>query len=180
MEYNYREMVEDLFSLSELKKLNELPSHAIIDFLKMRKRSYKRSMLDHSLSVSKACYIIGKKLKLNIRDLTRAGLLHDIGFTKKGCKICDIDPLSLYSCGFCHHRSGAKIAREIGENEKVVDAIRSHMFPLCLSFPRNKESVVLWFVDKFCALMDFLFLNRIFFRELGVIKLEILSEDGKD
>ncbi len=171
----YRELVEDLFGLSELKKLDELPSHTITDVLRMRKRSYKRSMLDHTLSVSKTCYLIGEKLKLNVRELARAGLLHDIGFVVKGCKICEIDPISLYSCGFCHHRSSARIAREIGEKDTVVNAIRSHMFPLCLNPPMSKESIVLWFADKLCALTDFIFLNRIFFRDLEPIKEEILK-----
>lgn len=181
MVYRYRELVKDLFNLSELKRLNELPSHAITDVLRIRKRSYRRSMLDHSLSVSRTCYLIGKKLKLDVRDLARAGLLHDVGFTVKGCKICEIDPISLYSCGFCHHRSSARIAKEIGEKENVVNMIRSHMFPLCLSPPLNKESMVLWFADKICALMDFLFLDRIFFKDLEIFKVEILkSDDGQN
>ncbi len=42
-------------------------------------------------------------------------------------------------------------------NDKEADIILKHMWPVTLSFPKYKESYLLTFVDKYCALSEFMY-----------------------
>lgn len=54
--------------------------------------------------------------------------------------------------GFIHAARAAKNAeRDFGLNKVEKNMIRSHMFPMNLTVPRYRESVILCIADKLCA-----------------------------
>lgn len=56
---------------------------------------------------------------------------------------------------FTHPRTALKNASSLFSlNDMEVDIILKHMWPLTFTFPRYKESFIVTFVDKYCALEE--------------------------
>lgn len=106
--------------------------------------------LEHSLIVSYKSYKICKKLGLNHRSVARGGLLHD--FFLYDWHIKDRQR-KLH--GFYHPHMALKNARERFDiNPIEADIIVKHMWPLTVTLPLYKESLIVAFVDKYCALIE--------------------------
>ena len=45
--------------------------------------------------------------------------------------------------------------KEFGLNEVEQDAVKKHMWPCIINFPKYKESYIVSFADKFCAVLEF-------------------------
>lgn len=113
------------------------------------------SVYEHSLSVAVMCLRIKKYLpfKVNTRSLVRGALLHD--YFLYDWHVAD---KSHKWHGFRHARSSWKNARrDFALNAVEENMILSHMFPLNLSVPRYRESVILCIADKICALSETVF-----------------------
>lgn len=110
------------------------------------------SVYEHSLSVAVMCLRIKKYLpfKVNTRSLVRGALLHD--YFLYDWHVAD---KSHKWHGFRHARLSWKNARrDFALNAVEENMILSHMFPLNLSVPKYRESVILCIADKICALSE--------------------------
>ena len=139
----FRSIIEDIISNDSFKKMREIKQHRFSNCYK------------HSVNVATRCFIFAKKRKLNIdiKSLVRGALLHDFYLydwreNKKKYK----------KHSFIHPSIALENAvREFGDlNEIEKDIILSHMWPLnFFKFPRYKESFLVCFSDKICALKEF-------------------------
>lgn len=110
------------------------------------------SRYEHCLCV---CYIamrIAEKMSITIdeRSMVRGALLHDFFMYDWH------DPSSLRVLhGFTHPKEALLTAeRDFELNEIERDVIRKHMFPLTLSLPAHRETVLVCLADKISALME--------------------------
>ncbi len=108
--------------------------------------------LRHCLNVSYRNYKICRFFKLDARSAARAGLLHDFFFYDR----CNYDKANE---GKGHLRAHPEIANKNASSTfkitpKESDIILKHMWPITLKLPQCKESVVIIFVDKYCALLE--------------------------
>ena len=104
---------------------------------------------DHILRVSKYTYKISKGMRMDYISATRAALLHDY-FTND-----DFNGIKGIKKGIKHPKIAYKNAlKEFDLNKKEKNAITSHMFPLGITIPRYKESLVLSLVDKNVAIYE--------------------------
>ena len=127
----YKKVVKDIFRNVEFKKLLNIEHHGI-------------SRMEHSIKVSYYSYIIAKKLKMNYVSVARGGLLHD--FFLDGDERSNKEK---FFDTFTHPKRALKtsvVNFKINDIEKNI--IVSHMFPIYLSLPKYKESVLVNIVDK--------------------------------
>ena len=107
------------------------------------------STYDHSIAVTKACLYISDLLhiKTNKRSLVRGALLHDY-YLYDWHKPHDGHDLHAFS----HAGQALKNAQcDFKLNKIERDMIAHHMFPLNISPPKCRESVILCVADKICA-----------------------------
>jgi len=108
------------------------------------------SRLQHSVNVAYYSFLICRFFGWDYRSAARAGLLHDMFYYDWRVK----------KCYRSHHASwhpriaydNAKKLCDLNEIEK--DAILKHMWPCTLVPPKYKESYVVTFVDKACAIFE--------------------------
>lgn len=123
----------------------------------------------HCIRVSYTSYLFAIKHKLNKRDCAIAGLLHDF-YTKAWHPSEGLDQLEdkyreklehprklklKEMHGFNHPVQALENAKEYFPeymNERVENAIITHMFPMSLinktKWPKYKESFAVWYADK--------------------------------
>ena len=129
MDDEYINIVSDILSNEEFKKLEDLKHHG-------------DNRLDHSLRVSYYSYRISKRFNMDTVSVARAGLLHDF-FIVNNQEISLKERLEV----LCNH---PKLALDNSKkyfdlNELEENIIVSHMFPFCLVLPKHRES---WLVNK--------------------------------
>ena len=110
------------------------------------------STYEHCLMVCLYAYMYAKrlKMKINIEALVRGALLHDYFLYDWHV------PSSEHGLhGFTHAARALKNAKiDFKINKKEENMILSHMFPLNLTLPKSRESVILCVSDKVCALYE--------------------------
>jgi uncharacterized protein len=112
------------------------------------------SCFDHSVAVAYTSLRLAVwwRIKVDRRSLVRGALLHDY-FLYDWHEADDSHRLH----GFRHAKKALLNAREdFRLNAKEEDIIVKHMFPLNLSLPRYRESVLVILADKWCALTEIL------------------------
>lgn len=134
----YMSCVWDLMDEKKIQKLDEHVQHC------------NTSRLQHSINVSYYSFLICRFMGWDYRSAARAGLLHDMFYydwrVTKGNRT---------NHASWHPRVAYDNARKITELNKIEkDAILKHMWPCTLVPPKYKESYVLTFVDKTCAVME--------------------------
>ena len=136
---DYIQIVRSILYHDEFNKLKLIEHHGL-------------SRYDHSLKVSYYSYKIAKCLKLNARNVARAGLLHDYFFSD-----CEQTKKERFLSVFTHPKKAVKNADEkFGINKMEEDIIKSHMFPINLTVPKYLESWVVDLVDKGVGLFEFM------------------------
>lgn len=134
--YEYNDIVKDILSNREFKKIETCPHHKI-------------NRLEHSKRVSYYSYKLCKYLNLDYMASARAGLLHDFFLNKYNNE----SSLNLLTN---HPRIASFNARKhFTLSDKEINIIESHMFPVNIKvLPKYKESVVVSMVDKVAWLYE--------------------------
>ena len=128
---DYKKIVKDIFRNVEFKKLFNIEHHGI-------------SRMEHSIKISYFSYKIAKKLKMDYVSVARGGLLHDffLDGDERNRKEKFLDT-------FTHPKRALKTSVDnFDVNDKEKNIIVSHMFPIYLSIPKYKESILVNIVDK--------------------------------
>lgn len=148
----YMSIISDLIENEDLLKLDNITHH------------HFTTRLMHSFFVSYVSYKIAKSMNLDYVSTARAGLLHD--FFLEGRE--EITQLGIGSHNAAHPKIALKNAERITKlNNIEKDIILKHMF-LCTvkgGIPRFKESFVVTFVDKYCAMFEVSKPTRNWFRD---------------
>ncbi len=106
--------------------------------------------LQHSINVAYKSFVISRFFGWDAKSAARAGLLHDMYHYDRHIKGLKI---KRHLRG--HPMLALKNAREICDLNKIEeDIIKKHMWLITLRPPRYRESFVVSFVDKYCALKE--------------------------
>ena len=106
----------------------------------------------HCLNVAYYNYRVCRMLHLDAVSAARAGLLHDLNHNETAEYTSSSMPHSSY-----HPLAALEAAEElITMNDRERDMIEKHMWPVTRHRPKYAESYVLTFVDKYCAVLEFL------------------------
>lgn len=134
----FRSCVADLITAPAVREMNDYIQHSDI------------TTLEHCIFVAYISFLICRRFGFDCYSAARGGLLHDLFLydwhvTKT--------PDGLH--GFTHPATALQNAkRYFVLNDREQDIIKKHMWPLTLSLPRYKESLVVCGADKFCALAE--------------------------
>lgn len=134
----YLSYVEDLLATDEVQRLAEFTQHI------------HSNRLEHSISVSYYSYLWAKKWHANAKACARGGLLHDLFYYDWRTTKFDEG-----SHAYMHPRIACKNAEKITTLSKLEkDIIIKHMWGATVAPPRYKESYIVTFVDKYCAVKE--------------------------
>ena len=124
-------------------------------------RFQKAWTIDHHIrynvavhSLEAACYALRiarwlkrRGIKVNEEDVVRAALLHDIGMTEDR-----VSKSPSYMKAYTHPRAGYRIAKdEFSANKVQLEAIRRHMWPICVLPPLHLTGWIVLTADKASA-----------------------------
>ncbi len=130
--------------------VDELLKHDDVLSLDNFKQHLNTSRLQHSINVAYYSYLVCKKFNWDYKSATRAGLLHDL-FLYDWRE--ERQPEGAHA--FAHPKVALRNAKNITELNKIEeDAIVNHMWPLTISIPKFKESMVVSFADKYSACIE--------------------------
>lgn len=89
-------------------------------------------------------------VRINEEDVMRACLLHDIGMTDD-----KVSHSISFRKAYLHPVRSEQIAKdEFHANAVQCNAIRRHMWPICVIPPRYKEGWIVIAADKLCSLRE--------------------------
>lgn len=133
----YLSLVENILNDEEFIKLKKCPHHGTTRY-------------DHSINVSYKSYKIAKLCKLSYKEVARSALLHDF-FNNEKANMKD-----RIKATFTHPVEAENNARDkFNISEKEAKIIRSHMFPVNFTLPRDKESWVVTICDKVAYIEEY-------------------------
>ena len=131
--------------------IEDLISNETVQKMKNYKQHYDTSCFEHCKNVAFYSYLICKKYHLDYVSVARAGMLHDLflyDWRKR-----ENGRTGLHA--FTHPKTALQNASKLFSlNEREIDIILKHMWPVTLSFPKYAESYVITFVDKYCAVQE--------------------------
>ena len=110
------------------------------------------SVARHALAAAQIGAKMCDKLKkvgiqVSKEDVIDTCLLHDIGMTEE-----KVFKSPSFIKAYTHPEEGARIAKEeYGANEVQCDAIRRHMWPICIVPPKHPEGWLVIGADKLAA-----------------------------
>ena len=138
------------------------------------------SVRRHSINVAKCSLVIAKRFKIrcNKRDLLRGALLHDyFQYDWHAPEHCGIQNLhGLYHPGIALRNA----EKEYRLNRRQRDIIKKHMWPLTIIPPMCKEAWIVTMADKYCSLMETLYVHQgKFFRFQGKKRIDT-AKSGKN
>ncbi|MCD7810503.1 MAG: HDIG domain-containing protein [Ruminococcus sp.] len=137
--------ISDIIDSSEVSELKNITHHI------------STTRFQHCLNVSYYSYVICKKMHLNARSAARAGLLHDLFYYNRK-EYNNAKTKGQISHSLFHAMTAAENAAKLVDiNDLERDIIEKHMWPVTHKMPKYKESYVICFVDKYCAVLEFLF-----------------------
>ncbi|MBR5046885.1 MAG: HD domain-containing protein [Eubacterium sp.] len=141
---------------------------------------YKTTLGDHTLGVTveavKFCLRYGLTDDRTLGNVVTSCLCHDLSLVGRDDKY-----RSNFETLRKHPGHSAEAYMDLtGENdERVLNAIRSHMFPLKPSLPRHKEGWILTLADKISASTDLLMIPPVTIEEREEL-LALSEEAAKD
>ncbi len=143
-------LIKELLLLREVQALKEFTHHRVA------------TRFQHSLNVSYYLYLLCRFCRLDSKSAARAGLLHDLYFYETNHYSKHENHM-----GHCQYHPTAALKNALkvtAINPKEEDMITKHMWPMTSRRPKYAETYLLTFVDKYCAIMEFLLLQPIWKR----------------
>lgn len=135
----YINIVRDILEHEEFNKIKYIEHHGITRF-------------EHSIKVAYTSYKIAKFLRLDYKEVARAGLLHDFFLSDEDRTFKD-----RFVSYFIHPKYAVETSQRYFDlSDKEIDIIKSHMFPAYLSVPKYVESWIVSLVDKTFSSFEFL------------------------
>ena len=132
--------------------IRDLLENQSVEHLKDFSHHLGTSRFQHCLNVSYYNFLVCRKLGLDAKAGPRAGLLHDFFFyNRRDCKKANIKGFHVSVHPMIAFTNAAELF-PISELES--DMIVCHMWPITKNFPRHRETFVITFVDKFCAVAE--------------------------
>ena len=129
------------------------------EFKEGRKQIHHRytTVANHTLYVTDTAIRFGrwaKKfpfLRIDEKVLIQASLCHDLGIIGRDKKFH-----SGLECYKCHSKESVLVAQRLypDMDEKTLDAIACHMYPLTKKPPKSIEGCLLISADKFCSVAE--------------------------
>ena len=137
----FQEIIKDIIENLEVQKMKNYRVHGIT------------TCYAHCYSVSYYCYLACKKRKLDYRSAARAGMLHDFYLYDWRVKDSHVRPHA-----FTHPFTAYQNAkRQFKLNWTEKEMILTHMWPVTFfTIPLCYEGFLLTFIDKKCAIHEFL------------------------
>ena len=131
--------------------IKDIVSNETVLQMKNYKQHYDTNCFEHCKNVAYYSYLICKKFELDYKSVARAGMLHDLFLYD--WRVKQEDRKGLHA--FTHPRTSLYNASKIFDlNVKEQDIILKHMWPLTIKLPKYKESYIIGFVDKYCAIQE--------------------------
>ena len=140
----YMHIVSDIIDNNEFNKTKNIIHHGLNRF-------------DHCMRVSYYSYKVTKALKLDYKEVARAGLLHDFFYSDNS----DIEPTKRLDVLINHPKYALINAKKYFDlSLKEENIIASHMFPVSLTVPRYIESWIVDLVDNVVAICEVFYAAR--------------------
>jgi len=137
--------------------INDLVQHEIVRSMEKFIQHSNVNCYEHSISVSYYSYVVCKRLGLDYRSAARGGLLHDLFLYD-----WHITKTTNGLHGFTHPYTALKNAKKYYDlNDLEEDIIVKHMWPLTITPPKYKESLIVAAVDKYCSTMEIIKVGNI-------------------
>ena len=135
---SYINIVDHILKNNEFNEIKKIEHHGTTRYA-------------HSLRVSYYSYKISKLLHLDYVETARAGLLHDFFISGE-----ERNKKDRFVSTFVHPKKAVDNSiRVFGLNEKEMNIIRSHMFPINITLPKYAESWIVSLVDKAVGTYEF-------------------------
>lgn len=137
----FREIVYDIITNSNVKALSEHIQHM------------NTSRFEHCQMVAYYTYLLCKKLGLDYVSAARGAMLHDFYFYDWRNK--HVEGQKKFHA-MRHPRIALTNALDLFElNDLEKDIIKKHMWPVTIIPPGYIETLIVTFVDKYCATVEF-------------------------
>lgn len=138
----YIELVYPLLKNKKVRQMDKFIQHG------------NTSTLQHSINVSYISYKLARKFNLDYESVACATILHDFYLYDWHDEIPEeIDRLGKHA--FYHPKVALKNALTVRKLNKLErDIIMRHMWPVTIVTPKFKESWLVSFVDKYCAIYE--------------------------
>ena len=134
----FYKIIEPIIIEKEFQRRKEYPHHI------------NESVYEHVIRVSYDCYKIGKRLGMDYKALTIAGLLHD--FYEKPWQYSNEKKPFFQKHAFTHAKEAVINSKKYFGTDIITQKVESimitHMFPLNKKIPRNREAWLLTLIDK--------------------------------
>ena len=134
----FYKIIEPIIIEKEFQRRKEYPHHI------------NESVYEHVIRVSYDCYKIGKRLGMDYKALTIAGLLHD--FYEKPWQYSNEKKPFFQKHAFTHAKEAVVNSKKYFGTDIITQKVESimitHMFPLNKKIPRNREAWLLTLIDK--------------------------------
>lgn len=138
----FNDIIKDLVENPTVKEMNNYMQHC------------DTTCFEHCKNVAYYSYLICKKLGLDYISAARGGMLHDLFLYnwRKSQRKVQLEGLH----AFVHPKIALFNSLKLFKlNDIEKDIILKHMWPLTfISFPKYRESYIITFVDKFCAIQE--------------------------
>lgn len=131
--------------------IEDLVLNSTVQEMKNYKQHYDTSCFEHCKNVAYYSYLICKKYNLDYKAVARAGMLHDLFLYDWRKRENGRKGLHAYT----HPKTALENAKKyFSLTKKEQDIILKHMWPVTIALPRYKESFIITFVDKYCAIQE--------------------------
>ena len=135
LDKEFLEIVQPILDLEEFNNTKFQRHHGITRY-------------DHSMNVAYITYVVTKNLKLNYKEATFAALIHDF-FND------EVKDENGYKRLVDHPKHALKNAmRYFKLTDLQKDIIAKHMFPVTLTPPKYKESILVSLIDKYSSINE--------------------------